>query len=98
MGSDTMTEMTPLFPADANGVARGLIRHSPTDSVYRVEMEQEEDGRWLAEITDLPGVMAYGRSEQEALRRTLALARPRGGRACRERRARPDFGFASLLV
>jgi predicted RNase H-like HicB family nuclease len=69
-----MTEMTPLFPADANGVARGLIRHSPTDSVYRVEMEQEEDGRWLAEITDLPGVMAYGRSEQEALRRTLALA------------------------
>jgi len=27
---------------------------------YRVEIEQEEDGRFLAEVVDLPGVMAYG--------------------------------------
>jgi predicted RNase H-like HicB family nuclease len=63
----------PVFPADADGVGRGLIRRRSTDSVYHVETEQEEDGRWLAEITDLPGVMAYGGSEQEALRRALAL-------------------------
>ena len=34
-----------------------------------VEIEQEEDGRWLAEITDLPGVMVYGRTRQEAAAR-----------------------------
>ena len=34
---------------------------------YQVEIEREEDGRWLGEITDLPGVMAYGDSRDEAL-------------------------------
>jgi predicted RNase H-like HicB family nuclease len=39
-----------------------------------VEIEQETDGRWLAEIVDLPGVMAYGRTPDEARARTQALA------------------------
>ncbi len=39
-----------------------------------VEMEQEVDGRWLAEIVDLPGVMAYGQTQDEARARTQALA------------------------
>lgn len=34
--------------------------------VLRIECEYEEDGRWLAEIPDLPGVMAYGESPAEA--------------------------------
>ncbi len=37
------------------------------------ETEQEEDGRWLAEIPELPGVLAYGRTEQEAIARAEAL-------------------------
>ena len=41
---------------------------------YQVEIEWEEDGRWLGEITDLPGVMAYGDSRDEALSKTKALA------------------------
>ena len=41
---------------------------------YRVEIEQEEDGRWLAEVVDLAGVMAYGVSADEALARVQALA------------------------
>ena len=41
---------------------------------YQVEIEREEDGRWLCEITDLPGVMAYGDSRDEALAKTKALA------------------------
>jgi len=41
---------------------------------YQVEIEREEDGRWLGEITDLPGVMAYGDSRDEALTKTKALA------------------------
>lgn len=39
-----------------------------------VELEREEDGRWIAEVPALPGVMAYGESREEALARTQALA------------------------
>ena len=39
-----------------------------------VEVEQEDDGRWLAEAIDLPGVVAYGQDRAEALRRVQALA------------------------
>jgi predicted RNase H-like HicB family nuclease len=38
-----------------------------------LEVEQEEDGRWLAEVPELPGVLAYGRTRQEAIERTQAL-------------------------
>lgn len=40
----------------------------------RIEVEQEQDGRWIAEIPDLPGVMAYGSSRSEAIEKTEALA------------------------
>jgi len=36
--------------------------------------EQEEDGRWIAEVIDLPGVLAYGQTEEEAKARVQALA------------------------
>jgi predicted RNase H-like HicB family nuclease len=39
-----------------------------------VEVEQEDDGRWIAEVIGLPGVMAYGRTREEALAKTEALA------------------------
>jgi predicted RNase H-like HicB family nuclease len=42
--------------------------------MLRIEIEQEEDGRWLAEIPALPGVMAYGSTEAEARAKTEALA------------------------
>ena len=43
--------------------------------MIRVELEQEDDGRWIAEVVDLPGVLAYGdsREEAEAKDRSLAL-------------------------
>ena len=41
---------------------------------YRVEIEQEEDGRFLAEVVDLPGVMAYGETAEVALAHVQALA------------------------
>ncbi len=40
----------------------------------RFEIEQEDDGRWLAEVVELPGVLAYGETEQVALSRVQALA------------------------
>jgi len=41
---------------------------------FTVEIEQEEDGRWIAEVTELPGVMTYGLSRGEAMARVQALA------------------------
>jgi predicted RNase H-like HicB family nuclease len=41
---------------------------------FAIELEQEEDGRWIAEVPDLPGVLAYGRSETQAKARVQALA------------------------
>jgi predicted RNase H-like HicB family nuclease len=41
---------------------------------FGVETEREDDGRWLAEITEIPGAMAYGDSEAEALSRAYAIA------------------------
>jgi predicted RNase H-like HicB family nuclease len=40
---------------------------------YRIEFEQEEDGRWIADVPELPGVMAYGRSRQDAELKVLAI-------------------------
>ena len=38
------------------------------------EIEQETDGRWIAEILELPGVMTYGNTPQEALSKAKVLA------------------------
>jgi hypothetical protein len=38
-----------------------------------IEIEQEEDGRWIAEVPNLPGVMTYGESREEAIARVQAL-------------------------
>jgi len=41
---------------------------------FKVEMEREEDGRWIAEIADIPGVLAYGNCADEARAKAQALA------------------------
>ena len=41
---------------------------------FTIEPEQEDDGRWLAEVPDLPGVLAYGHSRDEAIARAQVLA------------------------
>ena len=43
-------------------------------TVFNIETEQETDGRWLAEVTELPGVMSYGASQDEAIAKVQALA------------------------
>ena len=42
--------------------------------VFRVVFDREEDGRWIAEVPQLAGVMVYGKSKQEAMLRVQALA------------------------
>jgi len=41
---------------------------------FNIEYEQEEDGRWLAEVIGLPGVLAYGNTPDEAMIKAEALA------------------------
>ena len=41
---------------------------------FDVEFEQEEDGRWIAEISEIPGVLAYGVTPLQAGARVRALA------------------------
>ena len=41
---------------------------------FTVEIEKEDDGRWIAEVVDLPGVLAYGKTPEEAKAKVQALA------------------------
>ena len=43
-------------------------------SQYKIELEQEDDGRWLGEVQTLPGVLAYGPTRAQALAAVQALA------------------------
>ena len=40
----------------------------------KIEIEREVDGRWIAEVADLPGVMVYGETESDAVSKAEALA------------------------
>lgn len=39
-----------------------------------IEIDQEEDGRWIAEVPAIPGVMAYGQTQEDAIAHVKALA------------------------
>lgn len=41
---------------------------------FNIEHEQEEDGRWIAEVIELPGVLVYGTTLEEAIAKVEALA------------------------
>ena len=45
-----------------------------TAVVFSIECEREEDGRWLAEIPELPDVLAYDQTQDEAMPRSEVLA------------------------
>jgi len=40
----------------------------------QIEVEREDDGRWIAEVSGLPGVPAYGQTNEQAIARVKALA------------------------
>ena len=43
-------------------------------STFTIQHEQEEDGRWIAEVPELPGVLAYGATADEAMAKAEVLA------------------------
>jgi predicted RNase H-like HicB family nuclease len=54
-----------------------LVREAPSDylaAMLRIETEREDDGRWIAEVPALPGVMSYGATDAEARSKATALA------------------------
>ena len=46
----------------------------PQDLRFRIETERETDGRWIAEIPEIPGALAYGKTEDKAKANAYALA------------------------
>jgi predicted RNase H-like HicB family nuclease len=42
--------------------------------IFKIEIEQEDDGRWIAEVLELPGVLAYGATREVARAKVQALA------------------------
>lgn len=42
--------------------------------ILTIETEQEEDGRWIAEVMEIAGVLVYGQTRQEAIEKVKALA------------------------
>ena len=53
----------------------GYVQHRCEWSVdFTLECEQEVDGRWIAEVPELPGVLAYGDSSADAMAKAEVLA------------------------
>ncbi len=56
---------------------------------YAVEFDREEDGRWIAEVPEVPGVMVYGRTKEEARKKVFALLLRVMARKVEERKSTP---------
>ena len=62
-----------------------------------IQYDHETDGRWIAEVPQLPGVMAYGQTKQEAKSAVVALAQSVINENAERERAKSDhdqFAFA----
>ncbi|MGH7468082.1 MAG: type II toxin-antitoxin system HicB family antitoxin [Longimicrobiales bacterium] len=65
---------------------------------FSIELEQETDGRWIAEVPDLPGVLAYGATPSEAKARVQALALRVVADRLEHGEANPDFTTISFAA
>src|ERR1700730_825859 len=73
---ETALERMKAFPSRRKKLITA-IKGAPTSGGqmnFFVELEQEEDGRWIAEVVEIPGAMAYGKTQEEAIARAEALA------------------------
>lgn len=50
------------------------LPHPPDAESFSIVFDREEDGRWIAEVPELPGVLAYGRTKQDAEANVTVLA------------------------
>lgn len=65
---------------------------------YSIQFEREVGGRWIAEIADLPGVLAYGATKKEATAKAEALALRAVAEKIENGETPPDFtiSFSTL--
>ena len=65
-----------VCPRESTRIRRAAVPYCRAEEpvMLRIDVEREEDGRWIGEVTALPGVMAYGTTELEARQRVAALA------------------------
>lgn len=61
---------------------------------YNIQFERETDGRWIAEINDLPGVLAYGATKKEAIVKVEALALRAVAEKIEHGEVSPDFAIS----
>lgn len=59
---------------NSNTPPRDTPPHATIPAMYAIEIDQETDGRWIAEVPELPGVLAYGATRDEAVRKAQALS------------------------
>lgn len=50
------------------------LPHPPDSESFSIVFDKEEDGRWIAEVPELPGVLTYGQTKAEAEANVTALA------------------------
>lgn len=65
---------------------------------FTIECEREDDGRWLAEIIELPGALAYGATSDEAIARVQALALRTLADRLEHAESAPQFGDISFAA
>lgn len=67
------------------------MRESKVATTFTVEIEREDDGRWVAEVMELPGALAYGDTVDEARAKVQALALRLIADRLEHGEARPDL-------
>ncbi|HEV7684096.1 MAG TPA: type II toxin-antitoxin system HicB family antitoxin [Pyrinomonadaceae bacterium] len=65
---------------------------------FTIEFEREDDGRWLAEVLELPGVLAYGQTSDEAIAKAQALALRTLADRLEHAETAPEFGSISFAA
>jgi predicted RNase H-like HicB family nuclease len=65
---------------------------------YTIEYEREDDGRWLAEVLELPGAIAYGATSEQAIARVQALALRALADRLEHDETSPEFGNISFAA
>ena len=45
-----------------------------TNAIFTIETEKEVDGRWIADVVEIPGAMAYGPTQEQAIAKAQAIA------------------------
>jgi predicted RNase H-like HicB family nuclease len=65
---------------------------------YVIQCEQETDSRWIAEIADLPGVLVYGSTKEEAIAKVEALALRVVAEQIEHKEFVPDFSISFMML